>query len=100
MDAKHIPGRGCTCEAWNESECACGADWRSSRQVELEAAAALLIAVHDYHEAAMIQPHPDAPGHGHMVAGRWDRDGSECEWCATWNKVREFVRKEIERATK
>lgn len=37
MDNKHIPGMGCTCEAWNRDECACGADWRSSREVELEA---------------------------------------------------------------
>jgi hypothetical protein len=52
----------------------------------------LLKAVHDYHEAAMIGPHPDAPGHCHNVQGRWDADGSHCEWCATWNRVRECVK--------
>lgn len=30
--------KGCTCFAYSESECGCdGADWRSSREVELEA---------------------------------------------------------------
>jgi uncharacterized protein YciI len=67
-----------------------------ARARELEAAARLLIAVHDYHEAAMIPPHPDAPGHAHCVSGHWDRDGSECEWCETWNQVREFVHKRKE----
>ena len=51
----------------------------------------LLKAVHDYLEAAMIGPHPDAPGHCHHVHGRWDADGSHCEWCATWDRVRECV---------
>jgi hypothetical protein len=36
MDGKHIPGRGCTCMAWNADECGCGVDWRSRREVELE----------------------------------------------------------------
>lgn len=29
-------------------------------------------------------PHPDAPGHSHIVPGRWDEDGSECERCKAW----------------
>ena len=52
----------------------------------------LLIAVHDYMEAAMIRPHPDAPGHSHNVPGKWDKDGTPCEWCATWNAVRKCVK--------
>jgi len=51
----------------------------------------LLIAVHDYMEAAMIGPHPDAPGHSHNVPGKWDADGTTCEWCTTWNRVRKCV---------
>ena len=34
---------------------------------------------------------PDGPGHAHTAPGRWDADGSACEWCATWAKVRECV---------
>ena len=52
----------------------------------------LLIAVHDYMEAAMIGPHPDVPGHSHNVTGKRDNDGAPCEWCATWNRVRECVK--------
>ena len=52
----------------------------------------LLVAVYDYMQAAMIGPHPDAPGHSHNVPGRWDADGAPCEWCATWNAVRECVK--------
>ena len=55
----------------------------------------LLIAVHDYMEAAMIGPHPDAPGHSHNVPGKWDKDGTPCEWCATWNAVRELVKQNV-----
>ncbi len=36
MSQKHIPGKGCKCEAWSEDECGCGVDWRSAREVELE----------------------------------------------------------------
>jgi len=53
---------------------------------------ALLVAVHDHLEAEMMQPHPDAPGHCHSVPGHWDADGSPCEWCTTWAKVRECVK--------
>jgi hypothetical protein len=56
----------------------------------------LLVAVHDYMQAAMIGPHPDAPGHSHNRPGRWDADGSPCEWCATWNAVRECVKQNAE----
>jgi len=52
----------------------------------------LLRAVHDWHEAGMYQPHPDAPGHCHNVPGHWDVSGLPCEWCATWNRVRECVK--------
>ncbi len=56
----------------------------------------LLMAVHDYFEAAMSgRPHPGAPGHSHDVAGRWDKDGSVCEWCAIWNRVRECIKQNI-----
>jgi len=34
---QHIPGLGCTCGAYGECECGCDADWRSAREVELEA---------------------------------------------------------------
>ena len=41
MAEKHIPGMGCKCEAWGEGECGCeGVDWRSAREVELEAVVA------------------------------------------------------------
>ena len=53
---------------------------------------ALLVAVHAHLEAEMMRPHPDAPGHCHSVPGRWDADGSPCEWCTTWAKVRECVK--------
>ena len=26
-------------------------------------------------------------GHCHRVDGHWDRDGSPCEWCATWKRI-------------
>lgn len=26
-DDEYFPGKGCTCHAWNEGECACDADW-------------------------------------------------------------------------
>ena len=55
----------------------------------------LLKAVHDYHEARRIGPHQDAPGHCHNVPGRWDKDGSPCDWCETWNRVRECVKQDI-----
>ena len=31
--------------------------------------------------------HDQAPGHAHSIPGKWDHDGSECEWCATWSRV-------------
>ena len=34
---KHIPGKGCQCAAKSEWECCCDVDWRSTREVELEA---------------------------------------------------------------
>jgi hypothetical protein len=52
----------------------------------------LLTAVHDHMEAARILPHPNAPGHSHNIPGRWDADGTPCEWCATWDRVRECVK--------
>ena len=34
---KHHPGMGCHCSAYSENECCCvDADWRSTREVELE----------------------------------------------------------------
>ena len=36
--SKHIPGIGCQCCAHSENECCCpDVDWRSAREVELEA---------------------------------------------------------------
>ena len=37
MSDQYIPGEGCECGAWNESECGCGVDWTPVRQKELEA---------------------------------------------------------------
>lgn len=35
---KHIPGKGCKCFAYGQHECGCdGVDWRSRREVQLEA---------------------------------------------------------------
>lgn len=33
----------------------------------------------------------DAPGHCHNIKGRWDKDGSECQWCKTWQEIRATV---------
>ncbi len=33
----------------------------------------------------------DAPGHSHDVKGRWDKDGSECEWCKTWEESKQAL---------
>lgn len=33
-------------------------------------------------------PHSrDAPGHSHVVDGRWDNDGSECAYCSLWKRI-------------
>ena len=53
-----------------------------------KAEAAELLAVVVAHFSESVQ---DAPGHVHTVKGRWDRDGSICYWCATWNRIREVV---------
>ena len=44
MNDQYIPGDGCECGAWNESECGCGVDWTPKRQKELEAEVAELQA--------------------------------------------------------
>jgi hypothetical protein len=54
--------------------------------------ALLLKLVHDHFEEERSLQHPDAPGHAHRVRGRWDKDGSVCEWCQTWDLVRECVK--------
>lgn len=59
----------------------------------------LLKLVHDHFEEERSLQHPDAPGHAHNVRGRWDKDGSVCEWCQTWDLVRECV-KQSEKLTK
>jgi len=33
----------------------------------------------------------DAPGHCHNIKGRWDKDGSECQWCKAWQEIRAAV---------
>ena len=35
MNEDYIPGEGCTCSAWNESECGCGVDWTPREVYEL-----------------------------------------------------------------
>ena len=35
--------------------------------------------------------HPDAPGHSHSVAGRWDYDGSVCLRCKAWDELKDFI---------
>ena len=33
-------------------------------------------------------PHSrDAPGHSHVIDGRWDNDGSECSYCSLWKRI-------------
>lgn len=39
---------------------------------------------------------PNAPGHGHKVAGIWDDDngllaGTQCDWCALWQRARDLI---------
>jgi hypothetical protein len=83
------------CQGKEDDECAeCWLAW--SGGTKEPDALALLKAVHDHLEALMYHPHPDAPGHGHSVRGRWDRDGTPCEWCATWDRVRECVKANAE----
>ena len=37
--SNHLPGAGCMCSAWNDSECGCAnVDWRPRREVALEKA--------------------------------------------------------------
>jgi len=36
--AAYLPGRGCKCSAYGESECGCGVDWRSRREIALQTA--------------------------------------------------------------
>ena len=52
----------------------------------------LLKEIHDHYESQWQHPHPDGPGHCHSKTGHWDADGRPCEWCATWNRVRSFVK--------
>ena len=57
-------------------------------------ARALLIEVHDYLESDRVDRHDDnAPGHCHGSPGIWDATGEPCEWCATWRRVREYVKR-------
>lgn len=35
MTGAYVPGKGCTCAAWNESECCCDADWTDPAVYEL-----------------------------------------------------------------
>ena len=35
--------------------------------------------------------HPDAPGHSHSVAGRWDYGGSVCLRCKAWDELKDFI---------
>jgi hypothetical protein len=45
--------------------------------------------------SAVVDHYPDkikdAPGHCHSVKGKWDDDGADCEWCATWQEIRKFL---------
>ena len=56
MNDNYIPGDGCECGAWNESECGCGVDWTPRRQKELEvevAEQARLLGMSAEREAAL-----------------------------------------------
>ena len=52
----------------------------------------LLKLVHDHFESQYARPHEDGPGHYHGFKGRWDKDGSVCEWCQIWDRVRECLK--------
>lgn len=52
----------------------------------------LLKLVHDHFEEERSLKYPDAPGHAHNVRGRWDKDGSVCEWCQIWVRVCQCVK--------
>ncbi len=41
--------------------------------------------------ANMDEDDGEAPGHCHENKGRWDKDGSQCEWCADWNSAKKLV---------
>ena len=34
-DPEYYPGKGCECNAWSKTECACGVDWTDSKVYEL-----------------------------------------------------------------
>ena len=42
---KYYAGKGCTCGAYGESECACGVDWTDPKIYELENEIAMLKAL-------------------------------------------------------
>lgn len=48
--------------------------------------------------ASELDDDTQPPGHWHTVPGVWDADngplaGRPCEWCKTWNRVREVLAK-------
>ena len=54
--SKHIPGIGCQCCAHSENECCCpDVDWRSAREVELEALVEKLTKERDIKEHCITQ---------------------------------------------
>ena len=57
--SKHIPGIGCQCCAYSENECCCpDVDWRSAREVELEALVEKLTKERDELHRALNQSVP------------------------------------------
>jgi len=36
----------------------------------------------------------NAPGHCHGRPGIWDATGEPCEWCATFRRAREYVKRQ------
>ena len=57
--SKHIPGIGCQCCAHSENECCCpDVDWRSAREVELEALVEKLTKERDELHRALNQSVP------------------------------------------
>ena len=41
--------------------------------------------------------HVDAPGHAHVVKGRWDDNGEECLCCSLWRRVNERLDADLKR---
>jgi hypothetical protein len=84
----------CSLKWRSNNECDCGA-WRKKTVATPHRVAPPAVRCSEW-LAAVVEHYPEAtidgPGHCHEVAGRWDEDGSECEWCKTWAEIRYFVK--------